>query len=265
MDIQTWIDHFSRNGKNRPEPDWLAPLPPFTKSQHNSLLRSLTQFQLGDGGGPAYLIGNGLDGYFDRFPNMRTLVDLWFMEEERHSELLGKAVQRLGGTPITKHWSFSVFCGVRKFLGVRFEFYALLLTEITSNNYYKLLRKYAKDPAIISMAELIIRDETGHIAFHRDRIASNEDGSYRLGSTWSTTLYLLALSAGTMLWINHRKALTQLGASTREFYQGFLRETQWFIETTRERRREYLRNEIGYSKKFGATPNRHQEELQTVR
>jgi len=245
MELQSWINHFTRNGTDRPEPNWEAPRHPFTESQHRALLHSLTQFQLGDGGGPAYLIGHDRESYFGKHPQMRTLVDLWFVEEKRHSELLGKAVQRMGGTPITKHWSFSIFCGVRRAFGVSFEFYALLLTEITSNNYYKLLRKYAGDPAIVAMAELIIRDETGHIAFHRDRIATDEDGHYSLSFAWAAMLYLLALGAGTMLWINHRSALTRLGATTREFYRGFLQETRWFIETTRERRGESLKARRG--------------------
>ena len=236
MKLDTWIDHFARNGKNRPEPAWDAPEYPFEPEAKKDLLKSLTQFQLGDGGGPAYLIGWDLKRYFAKHPGMRQLVDLWFIEEERHSALLGKAVERLGGTPITSHWSFSVFCGVRKFFGVQFELYALLLTEITSNNYYKLMRKYVGDPAIIQMCELIIRDETGHISFHRDRLARGMDGHSALGFRWALKMYILALGAGTMLWINHRRALVNLGASTREFYSGFLTETARFIRTTRLRR-----------------------------
>lgn len=236
MKLEPWIQHFARNGSNRPEPEWDAPAHPFKPHEKKALLKSIKQFQLGDGGGPAYLIGHDLDRYFRKNPQMKVLVDLWFKEEERHSELLGKAVRRLGGTPINSHWSFSVFCGVRKLFGSKFELYALLLTEITSNNYYKLMRKYVGDPALKQMCELIVRDETGHIAFHRDRIASQMDGSYRLGNFWALQMYFLALAAGSMLWINHRRALVNLGASTSEFYVNFLSETKRFIETTRQRR-----------------------------
>ena len=148
MNLDTWIDHFARNGKNRPEPNWDAPLQPLAPHAQAALLSSLQQFELGDGGGPAYLIGRDLQSYFEDHPAMKQMVDLWFTEEERHSQLLGKAVKRFGGDSIEGHWSFSVFCNVRKYLGVKFELYALLLTEITSNNYYKLLRKYAPDEVL---------------------------------------------------------------------------------------------------------------------
>lgn len=235
--LDHWIDHFARNSHDRPEPDWAAPVYEFDAETKALLLESLQQFQLGDGGGPAYLIGRDLERYFARHPGMKRLIDLWFKEEERHSQLLGKAVARLGGKPITQHWSFSVFCWVRKCFGVRFELYALLLTEITSNNYYKLLRKHARDPALVAMAELIIRDETGHISFHRDRMALKLENYYRLGNFWALTLYLLALAAGSMLWLNHRRPLVRLGATTLEFYRSFLQETARFIYTTRRRRK----------------------------
>ena len=242
LELETWINHFARNGRNRPEPPWdieHASLEPKTKA---ALLSSLQQFQLGDGGGPAYLIGRDLDQYFADHPRMKQMVDLWFKEEERHSELLGKAVERFGGSPIEEHWSFSIFCKVRKYLGVRFELYALLLTEITSNNYYKLLRKYAPDAAIKAMCDLIIRDETGHISFHRDRIATRMDGSQSLGFFWAAKMYVLAFLAGSMLWVNHRKALVSLGATTREFYTGFLAETGRFISAARTRREKWERH-----------------------
>ena len=45
---------------------------------------------------------------------------------------------------------------------------------------------------------------------------------------------LLALAAGTMLWVNHRPALKQFGATTSEFYIRFLEETEKFIAKTRK-------------------------------
>ena len=240
MELETWIDHFARNGRNRPEPPWDTQHRALDARTKAALLSSLQQFQLGDGGGPAYLIGRDLESYFQKHQGMKQLVDLWFKEEERHSELLGKAVKRFDGEPIEGHWSFSIFCSVRKYLGVKFELYALLLTEITSNNYYKLLRKYAPDDAIKAMCELIIRDETGHISFHRDRIASQMDGNYNLGVFWATKMYVLAFLAGSMLWVNHRKALVCLGATTPEFYKGFFDETRRFIWATRKQREKMV-------------------------
>jgi hypothetical protein len=113
LDAPRWVGHFQANHENRPEPDWSAPitLPPEVITP---LLRSLEQFQLGDGGGPAYLIARNREQFLAQDDATRQLVDLWFAEEREHARLLGAAVARFGGTCITKHWSFTAFCATRK-------------------------------------------------------------------------------------------------------------------------------------------------------
>jgi hypothetical protein len=81
------------------------------------------------------------------------------------------------------------------------------------------------------VCRLILRDEAGHIAFHRDRMARVGRGrAWRYGWWWGTGFRLLGLGAATMLWVNHAPALKALGASTPEYYievwrgiSGFLR------------------------------------------
>jgi len=219
FDYQRWIEHFVRNREHRPEPDWTASinLPP---KIYSLLLRSLEQFQLGDGGGPASLIAWDAHRFRDSTAQMRTLVDLWFGEEREHSRLLGCAVDRLGGKRISSHWSFTAFCLCRRALGVRFELQVLLLTEITSTAYYRLLQRHSPIPAMAAMCGLILRDEAGHIAFHRDRLASKgRSPAGLLGALWAAQFRVYGYAAATMLWVNHGKCLTRLGATTAEFYE----------------------------------------------
>jgi hypothetical protein len=230
--MQKWLKHFDENRKNRPEPDWTAPLE-MSGRPLELLRRSIQQFQLGDGGGPAYLIAWNRDLYLSD-PSVKRLVDLWFREEREHSRLLGGMLRRLGGEEIKNHWSFSLFCGVRKLLGVRFELSALLCTEIVSHVYYKMLRKHGSDPALRDMCNLIIRDETGHIAFHRSRLAeesAEHPGKY--GVAWEWMLRMRAVMAGTVLWVNHRGALHSMGATDLEFYRWIWRDLSAFIRGLR--------------------------------
>src|SRR5207253_2662448 len=81
----------------------------------------------------------------------RPPVDLWFAEEREHARLLGAAVARFGGRCIQGHWSFTAFCLTRRWFGVRFELTVLLLTEIVSTVYYRLLRRHGQDPALRAM------------------------------------------------------------------------------------------------------------------
>ncbi len=221
------------NSTRRPEPDWNAPLRLESRTLEK-LRRSIQQFQLGDGGGPAYLIAWDRDRYLSDL-EVKRVIDLWFNEEKEHSRLLGDLLSRLGAEKIESHWSFSLFCGVRKFLGVRFELQALLGTEIVSNVYYKMLRKHGDDAALKGMCDLIIRDETGHIAFHRSRLA--DAGPANFGAVWSALFRLRALAAGTVLWVNHRGALVALGGTDAGFYRWIWRDTSAFINRLRREAR----------------------------
>lgn len=231
MNYQKWVRHFEKSGTNRREPDWQAPLA-LPAAAMEKVTRSIQQFQLGDGGGPAYLIAWNRDQYLSD-PAMKRVIDLWFKEEREHSRLLGDMLKRLGAEEIKSHWSFSLFCGVRRFFGVHFELQALLGTEIVSNVYYKMLRRHGNDAALKGMCDLIIRDETGHIAFHRARLADEAGGGASYGALWAGMFRMRSLMAGTVLWLNHRGALRALGGTDAEFYRAILRDTGIFIRQLR--------------------------------
>ena len=182
------------------------------------VLPSLEQFQLGDGGGPASLIAHNAERFRGSSDEVRTLVDLWFAEEREHSRLLSCAVRRFGGRLIKSHWSFSAFCATRRVLGVWFELQVLLLTEIVSTGYYRVLRRHINDTAVRAMCSLILRDEAGHVAFHRARLAAEEKGAGVEGLAWQVQFWLCGFAAATMLWVNHRHCLEAIGGTRAEYY-----------------------------------------------
>ncbi|MEO0445450.1 MAG: hypothetical protein AAF191_05170 [Verrucomicrobiota bacterium] len=242
MNLIRWTEHFQRNREGREEPTWDAPMG-LPEEVVRELVPSLEQFELGDGGGPAYLIAWDRERFLAQ-PGARDLVDLWFREEEEHSRLLGCAVQRFGGTSIEGHWSFSLFCGVRRCFGVRFELLALLLTEIVSNVYYKLLLRHGgdRDLALGQLCQLVIRDETGHIAFHQDRWARRARGR-RL--PWGGVVFrMLGMAAGTTLWVNHRRAVSALGGTTREFYSEIWSDMSRFLHGVEKRAQRECRGDF---------------------
>ena len=229
LNTHRWITHFERNRDNRPEPDWGVPLevPP---GAHGALLQSLREFELGDGGGPASLIAFDAESFRGSSPEIRQIVDLWFAEEKEHSRLLGGAVARLGGEPIDDHWSFRLFCLLRRRLGVRFELQILTLTELVSTSYYTLLRRHCPDRALCDVFELILRDESGHVSFHNDRLASaGASGRGLAGRIWALQFYLCGYGAATVLWSSHGRCLRLLGASTFEFYANVTRQIRKFV------------------------------------
>jgi hypothetical protein len=228
MNHAKWIAHFERNRAHRPEPDWASPVT-VEPAILLPLLRSIEQFRLGDGGGPASLIAHDADRFRNRSEELRQIVEMWFAEEAEHARLLGSAVRRFNGRYITSHWSFTAFCFCRRIFGVRFELQVLLLTELVSTAYYRLLRNHSPDGALTAMCELILRDEAGHVAFHRDRLADTGCFARGLsGALWQAQFCLFGYAAAMMLWVNHRPGLTAIGGSGGEYFRDVRRQLQRF-------------------------------------
>jgi hypothetical protein len=235
MNYAKWIEHFTRNRLNRPEPDWSAPgnVPPAVLAP---VLRSIEQFRLGDGGGPASLIAFNRESFRGRNDEIRRIVDLWFAEEAEHARLLGCAVRRFGGRIITAHWSFTAFCLCRRVLGVRFELQVLTLTELVSTGYYRMLRNHSPDGPLAAMCELILRDEAGHVAFQRDRLESaGVPKSGLRGLFWRIQFLACGYAAGTVLWISHAPCLKAIGGTRAEFYSEITRQMTRFIRSLQKR------------------------------
>lgn len=229
MNYRKWIAHFERNKLNRSEPDWAAPIT-IPRRKLKALLKTLAEFQLGDGGGPCCLIARNAERFTGVDPELERVVDLWFEEEAGHARLLGCAVDRFGGRRIQSHWSFTAFCAVRRWLGVRFELQVLLLTELVSTAYYRVLQRRVGDVAVRAMCGLILRDEAGHVAFHRDRLAhANPTPASLPGAVWQLQFWLCGLAAASVLWLSHGPCLQPFGATTREYFSEVRREIGGFI------------------------------------
>ena len=218
FDSTRWLAFFDRNRRRRPEPRWDAPiaLPPGARPW---LDHSLAEFQLGDGGGPASLIAWDVAKIPQGDPGLARVIGRWFEEEKEHSRLLGGLLRRFGVAPIRGHWSFSLFCGVRRWLGVRFELQVLTLTELSSTAYYRLLREFGQDPALRDVCSLILRDESGHLLFQGARLRAAGapwPGWRRWG--WRAQFLACGSAAAAVLWLSHGRCLRALGATRSRFF-----------------------------------------------
>lgn len=215
MNYDHWISHFEINRKHRREPDWVAP---FTASERKraALARSLSEYQLGDGGGECRLIARDAITARDVDAKAVRVIDLWFAEEREHSRLLSHAVRRLNGTFVTTTFAFRLFNFVRRWFGVQFEMLVLLIVEIVSTGYYRLIQRHCSDEPIAAMCGLILRDELGHIAFHASRLQAGEPVWRR--PWWHLYFLLLGEACTTFLWFGHGRDLRAIGATRSELF-----------------------------------------------
>ena len=118
---------------------------------------------------------------------------------------------------------------------MRFELTVLLLTEIVSKAPTTgCCVGTVPDVAVRQVCTLILRDEGGHVTFHRDRLAAGDAPIAPQSSVlWPLRFRLLGYAAATMLWVNHGKCLRPFGATNREFYNEVEFEISRFIERLR--------------------------------
>ncbi len=216
MNLQKWINHFgTTNRLNRIEPDWDAPLH-LPEKKRRALAATLAEYQLGDGGGPCRLIARDAEALRATDEEVRCVVDLWFREEAEHSRLLGGAVRRLNGTFITDSFGFRCFNLCRRAIGAQFEMLMLLIVEIVSTAYYQSVHRHCDDEPIARMCRLILRDEAGHVRFHRERLMSlYPDGVSKIRGAG---FLLLGYACTSFLWLGHGSWLRDIGISRGELF-----------------------------------------------
>lgn len=214
-DSTAWLEHFERNRRNRPEPDWHRPTP-FPAPVAARLARSLAHFQLGESGDGTTLLTEARRTWADDPDYVAALV-LFVAEEQEHARLLTEQVIRFGGTLVTRHWTHGWFRRVRRALGVRFEIQTLLVAEIIGTAYYRLLRSTG-DTVLREMCELMLRDEAPHLRFHADRIVIEQlPWSPLARALWTAQFRCLHRAAVTAAWVDHRPALRAVGIDRRLF------------------------------------------------
>ena len=221
MNPQHWIDRFTANREGWDEPDWRRRCRLDDQDHRRRLAASLATFKLGETGG-----GTRLMRYVEkseaiekaRRTQHREAMRLFIAEENTHADLLAKTVRYLGGELREHHWSNSLFRAVRSTLGLEFNVQVLLIAELIAEAYYGLLYHRVPDPVVHSVCEKIVRDEIGHIAFHRDFFRQQHRGRLPcMTGIWSLQFQLLFSLAEKTVWMDHGRCLRSFGITRTEF------------------------------------------------
>src|SRR5687768_5862743 len=174
MNSKPWLAHFQRNGGSRLEPDWKLPFPEDARTV--ALLGgSLAQFQLGESGEGKVLLEAARRAFPDD-PAYAEALQLFVREEQEHARLLKRLIERFGETPLTRHWTHSLFRVLRRSFGLLGELQILVIAELIGTGYYRALRARVRDLVLEQVCVLILRDEAEHVAFHAERFATWQAG-----------------------------------------------------------------------------------------
>lgn len=225
MGFESWRRYFEANPVRQAaleaEIDWDAPLT-LGDRDRRALIRSFQRFELGESGdGERLLVKAAATRDADYLAAVRLLV----AEEQRHSALFARGLERLGGDPLGAHWSDRAFTSLRRLLGLRTEIALFLIAETIAVGYFHALARAAPDPVLRGIGRRILTDERQHVRFQVARLRHDFRSTPRLvrdavGACW----WLVAVGAATVLVLDHRGALRACGLRPLAYWGKSLRQ-----------------------------------------
>lgn len=225
MTFESWLTHFQRNAARHQvleaRIEWDAPVT-LTATARRAFVRSFQRFELGESGdGERLLAKAALFGDPTYLAALELLVD----EEQKHSVLFRRGLDRLQAPALESHWSDFAFTALRRVLGLRTELALFLIAETVAMSYFIALAKHAPDAVLRAVGHRIATDERDHIRFQIDRLRigfRRTPGLVRaaVGLVW----FLVAVGATTVLVADHHAALRFCGLSPFAYWSRAIRQ-----------------------------------------
>lgn len=182
--------------------------------------RSMQQFQLGE-----WARGRGLMRRAASHPVLGK--DSWFLpalklfitEEQEHSAILGRFLDREGIPRLTDHWLDAVFRRLRKLAGLEMCAAVLVTAEVLAIPYYQALRDATHSRLLRAICIRILCDEAAHLHYQaltlgllRRPLSERARKVRLLGHT------ILFLGTAWLLWQQHRKVFGAAGWDHRRYW-----------------------------------------------
>lgn len=217
-----WHNHFKKNSY-RPFPENLKiGLFKIPENLRNSLIYSLSIFQLGESGEGR--IAKEIDEVEMQgvTPMYRKTLKLFVKEEGRHGRILAMILSQLGGKLLKENWTSTLFQIGRRMMGVRLKLLVLLAAEAVSIIFYRLFVDKLRSCKIKDALREICEDEKKHLEFHTEFFKTIT------GTFYSNLIFIIlwrtvTLTAFLVLLIDHRKTIEEFGENRIELLGQFLK------------------------------------------
>lgn len=182
-----------------------------------AFIRSFQRFELGESGDGRRLLSKAaLAGDATYLEALTLLVQ----EEQKHSALFRRGLDRLHAQVLQSHWSDSAFVTLRRMLGLRTELALFLIVETVAMDYFVALAERAPDPVLRGIGQRIANDERDHIRFQIDRLRQGFEHTPSAARAVIEFVWtVIAAGATTVVVLDHRAALRACGLSPVEYWR----------------------------------------------
>jgi rubrerythrin len=231
-DFAYWHRHFLAAPDTLP---WDHPCK-LSEPERGIIASSVQQFQLGE-----FARGRGFLRRAAAHPVLGT--DPWFVpalerfiaQEQEHSAMLGRFLDREGIPRLRAHWVDQVFRRLRKLAGLELCAMVLVTAEVLAMPFYRALGEATRSSLLRAICGKVLEDEAAHLRYQavtlgviRGRLGS----AARAARTWFHKV--LFSGAALILWEQHRRVFRAAGVGFRRFWQDAGREFEALQDRIRQ-------------------------------
>jgi hypothetical protein len=217
--FERWHDHFFENRDRAGALPWHDSYQ-LTARELRAVARSIQQFQLGE-----WARGRGFVRRAASHPVLAT--DSWFVpalrlfieEEQEHSGILGRFLDREGIPRLTNHWLDEIFRRLRKLAGLEACATVLVTAEVLAIPFYQALRDATGSPLLRAICIRILCDEAAHLNYQALTLGlvrrPLSERARALRSLCHATLFHVT---ALLLWQQHRAVFRAAGWDFRRYW-----------------------------------------------
>ena len=204
---------------------WMDPAL-LTAEERAVVSRAIQQFQLGEfARGRGFMRRATAHPVLGADPEWLPALQLFIAEEQEHSHILGRFLDRERIPRLEAHWLDGIFRRLRKLAGLELCAAVLVTAETLAIPFYQALRDATHSPLLRAICVRILCDEVAHLKFQALTLRLIRRPLGR-GARRIRTIGHLVLFHGTalLLWQQHRRVFRAAGWGFRRFWSEAHRE-----------------------------------------
>lgn len=214
-----WQKHFENNEFSNNSINWQVE-DILTQEEFNNIKKSIAAFQLGESSeGKGLMQAAKTYAQKHKDPYLVTITKLFIKEEQGHSLLLKRFMEKHKISLLKRNWADDVFRKLRKDVGFELSVTVLITAEILSLIYYSALLNATNSKLLKSICEKLLKDEVKHIKYESELLNFIRKEKFLL------LRYLICFAHqifyfGTMLivYLSHRRVINAGGYGFGSFW-----------------------------------------------
>lgn len=216
---ERWYRHFIENRDAARDFPW-HDSSPLNIAERRLVASSIQQFQLGE-----WARGRGLrrrassHPILSKDPWFLPALELFIAEEQGHSGILGRFMDRESIPRLTSHWLDGIFRRLRKLAGLEVCAMVLVTAEVLAIPFYQALRDATRSRLLRSICVRILCDEAAHLNYQALTIGLARrplrDGARAIRHFCHSMLFN---GTALLLWFQHRRVFRAAGRDFRRFW-----------------------------------------------